>query len=169
VLTALDERLPEIDATIESVRGVVTEADELAASVESAGASVRRAIQAGSSLMESAGQGQSGSPDIARYESAAEGIGNAALQVSRAAESIDKLLGASDSQSGAGGLAEVVDGRIEEAATAAGDLLESLFWQLIALLGVFFALLLIYRAVTIWMVHRFGPARHPHIQPRSTS
>jgi len=162
VLTALDERLPEIDATIESVRGVVTEADELAASVESAGASVRRAIQAGSSLMESSDQGQNGSPDIARYERAAEGIGDAAARVRLAAESIDKLLGSSPAQSGAGAFAGAVEGQIEAATNAADGLIETTFWRLVALLGVFFALLLIYRAVSIWMVRRYGPAGYPH-------
>ena len=135
-LTALDDRLPAINRTIDNARGVVGEAEAMADSFERAGEAVRGAVRASSALVESSGDG-GGSMDAERIERAAGSIGDAAQRVDRAAESLGTLLGS----------AEGMDRRLDSAADAADRLIRTVFWRLVALMGVFFAMLLLYRAV----------------------
>lgn len=166
VLASLDERLPALNEAMENARAVIQEADALAASVGSAGTAVEGAVRASSSLMES-GVGEGGSMDVAEYGQVATSIGDAALRIERAAESIGTLLGSSGSLQGEDGLAKTVDGRIGTATDAADELIKTAFWRLAALLGILFVLLLGYRAISFWIVRHSGPARSPATRPRA--
>ena len=135
ILTGIDDRLQRADATIAEVRATLDEASTFVSLLEPAGESLNEMLSTADTLfaryaaLDGSKTDDEGRPfDIREYE-------QTAIEVTLAAERITELLTTTEHLLGSSDLSQ--------------DLMNAFFWRACALLGVLFAMLILYRVILL--------------------
>ncbi len=155
ILTGIDDRLQRADATIANVRAALDEANTFVASVKSAGESLKELLTTADTLFaryaasDRAQAGSEGPPfDIREYEQTAKQVTLAAARMTELLTTTEHLLGSPELKHAIEKVNDSVDGRITTVADQSQVVLNVFFWRACALLGVLFALLIVYRVIS---------------------
>ncbi len=155
MLTGLDDRLQGADATIANLRAALDEADTFVASLKPASESFHEVLTTADTLfarfaaLEQSKTGNKGRPfDIREYEQTAKEMTLAAERMNELLTTTEHLLGSPDLRDGMQDVNDSVDGWIFTMADQSQVLMNAFFWRVCALLGVLFAMLILYRIIS---------------------
>ena len=159
ILTGIDDRLQRADATIANVRAALDEGDAFVTSLKSAGEALNEMLTTADSLfaryaaLERSKTGDEGHPfDIREYEQTAEEVTLAAESMNELLTGTEQLLGSPELKEGMQEVNDLVEERIMTVADQSQVLMNALFWRVCALLGVLFALLILYRVISLLLM-----------------
>jgi len=155
ILTGIDDRLQRADATITNVRAALDEANTFVASLKPAGESLNEMLTTADTLfarytaLDRSKTGNEGHPfDIREYEQTAKEVTLAAEGMTELLTTTEHLLGSPELRQGIQEVNDSVDGRIMTATDQSQVVMNALFWRVCALLGVLFAMLILYRVIS---------------------
>ncbi len=155
ILTGIDDRLQRADATIANVRATLDEADTFVASLKPVGESLNEMLTTTDTLfaryaaLDRSKTGNEGRPfDIREYEQTAEEVTLAVKRMNELLTTTGHLLGSPDLRHGMQEVNDSVDGRIMTVADQSQVVMNAFFWRVYALLGLLFALLILYRVIS---------------------
>lgn len=155
ILTGIDDRLQRADATIANVRAALDEANTFVASLKPAGESLNEMLTTADTLfarytaLDRSKTGNEGHPfDIREYEQTAKEVTLAAERLTELLTTTEHLLGSPELRHGIQEVNDSVDGRIMTVADQSQVVMNALFWRVCALLGVLFAMLILYRVIS---------------------
>jgi len=155
ILTGIDDRLQRADATIANVRAALDEANTFVASLKPAGESLNEMLTTADTLfarytaLDRSKTGNEGHPfDIREYEQTAKEVTLAAEGMTELLTTTEHLLGSPELRQGIQEVNDSVDGRIMTATDQSQVVMNALFWRVCALLGVLFAMLILYRVIS---------------------
>ena len=159
ILTGLDDRLQRADATIANVRAALDEANTFVASLKPAGESLNEMLTTADTLfaryaaLDRSKTGNEGHPfDIREYEQTAKEVTLAAERMNELLTATEHLLGSPDLRQGMQEVNDSVDGRIMTVADQSQVVMNAFFWRVCALLGVLFAMLILYRVISLLLM-----------------
>ena len=156
ILTALDERLQRADATIANVRAALDEANTFIASLKPAGESLNEMLTTADTLFAryaALDRSETGHPfDIREYEQTAKEVTIAAERMNEVLTATEHLLGSPDLRQGIQHVNDSVDGLIMTVADQSQVVMNAFFWRVCALLGVLFAMLILYRVISLLLI-----------------
>ncbi|HET9868018.1 MAG TPA: hypothetical protein VFQ06_12045, partial [Nitrospira sp.] len=159
ILTGLDDRLQRADATITNVRATLDEANTFVASLKPAGESLNEMLTTADTLfaryaaLDRSKTGNEGHPfDIREYEQTAKEVTLAAERMNELLTATEHLLGSPDLRHGMQEVNDSVDGRIMTVADQSQVVMNAFFWRVCALLGVLFAMLILYRVISLLLM-----------------
>ncbi len=152
ILTGIDDRLQRADATIVNVRATLDEANTL-------GKSLNEMLTTASALftqyqaMDSSKAVNEGRPfDIREYEQMAQEVTLAALRINELLTAAEHLLGSSELRYGMHEVNDSVEGQIMTVADQSQVVMNAFFWRVCALLAVLFAMLIVYRVISLLLM-----------------
>lgn len=159
ILTGFDERLQRADATIANVRAALDEANTFVASLKPAGESLNEMLTTADTLFaryaafDQSKTGHEGHPfDIREYAQTAKEVTLAAERMNELLTATEHLLGSPDLRHGMREVNDSVDGRIMTVADQSQVVMNAFFWRVCALLGVLFAMLVLYRVISLLLM-----------------
>ena len=159
ILTGIDDRLQDADGTLANVQVAIDEANTLAASLKSAAESLNEMLTTADSLYArhaASTQSKRGNKrhtfDIREYERAAKEMSLAAKRMNELLTTTEHLLGSPDLKNGMQEVNALVDERIMTVAAQSKVVLNAFFWRACALLGVLFAMLIVYRVIALLLM-----------------
>ena len=154
IFTGIDDRLQRADATMTNVRATLDEADTFVVSLHSTSESLNEMLTTADTLfarytaLDQSKTGNGGRPfDIREYEQTATEVMLAAKRIDELLTTTEHLLGSPALSNRMQAARDSVDGRIMTVADQSQVVMNTLFWYLCALLGVLFALLILYRLI----------------------
>lgn len=163
ILTGIDERLEQADGTIAEVRSVLDEANTLAETLKPASDSFNETLTTADTLfaryaaMQASKTGDKGDPfDIGEYGQAAKDLTLAAERLNELLTTAEHLLGSSELKQGIQKVNTSVDGRIMKVSNQSEVVMNAFFWRGCALLAVLFAMLLLYRVISLLLYQKMG-------------
>nr|MDA3874833.1 hypothetical protein [Kiritimatiellia bacterium] len=156
ILTGIDDRLQKADATIANVRAALDAANTVVASLEPASESLNEMLTTADTLfaryaaLSQSKTGNEGDPfDIREYEQAAKEVTLAAESIDELLTTTEHLLGSPELRHRIQDVEDSVDGRIMTASDQSQVVMNAFFWRAFALMGVLFALLILYRVLSL--------------------
>lgn len=167
ILTGIDDRLQQADATIANVRAALDEGDTFVTSLESAGEALNEMLMTADALFarnaapDRSTPGDEGRPfDIREYEQTAREVTLAVERMNELLTTTEHLLGSPELRDGIRDVNDSVDGRIMTVTSQIQVLMNALFWRVCALLGVLFAMIILFRVISHLLVRNRekGPA-----------
>jgi hypothetical protein len=154
ILSGLDDRLQRADATIANVRATLDKANRVFTSLKPVIELFNEMLTTTDTLftryaaLDRSTRGKEGGTfDIREYEQTAKEVTIAAQRLNELLMRTEHLLGSPDLRHGMQEVNDSVDGRIMTAADQSQVVMNAFFWRICALLGVFFALLILYRVI----------------------
>lgn len=176
ILTGIDDRLQRADATIANVRAALDEANTFVASVKSAGESLKELLTTADTLFaryaasDRAQAGSEGPPfDIREYEQTAKQVTLAAARMTELLTTTEHLLGSPELKHAIEEVNDSVDGRIMTATDQSQVVMNAFVWRVCVLLGVLFALLISYRAISSLLVRDRERSQDPQKRSNASS
>ncbi len=179
ILEGLDDSLKSADATITNVSAALNEGRELVASLEPAGQSLTETLDAGHALFDQFDKWdrwktevQRRRPfDIREHTEALRELTTAAEQLNEMLTTSRTLLGSPEWGGRIEEASEAADGRITAMADQSRVVLNAFYWRALALMGVLFIVLILYRLISIALMRRFEASRrgnqhHDAAEPR---
>jgi hypothetical protein len=159
ILKGLDDRLQRADATIANVRATLHEATTFVASLKPAGESLNEMLTTADTLVaryaasDRPKTGNEGHPfDIREYEQTAKEVTRAAARMNDLLTATEHLLGSPELRDGMQEVNDSIDGRIMTVADQSQVVMNGFFWRVCASLGVLFAMLILYRVVSLLLM-----------------
>ena len=159
ILTGIDDRLQRADATIANVQAAIEEANTFVAALKPAGESLNEMLTTADSLfaryaaLDRAKTGNEGHPfDIREYEQTAKEVTLAADRLNELHTTTEHLLGSPELRHGIEKVNDSVDGRIMTVTDQSQVVMNAFFWRVCALLGVLFAMLILYRVISLLLM-----------------
>ncbi|MFO7622103.1 MAG: hypothetical protein R6W81_12685, partial [Bacteroidales bacterium] len=159
ILTGLNDRLQRADATIANVRAALYEANTFIASLKPAGESLNEMLTTADTLLaryaasDRSKTGDEWHPfDIREYEQTAKEVTLAAERMNELLTTTEHLLGSPDLRHGMQEVNDSVDERIMTVADQSQVVMNAFFWRVCALLGVLFAMLILYRVISFLLM-----------------
>ncbi len=159
ILTGIDDRLQGADATIANVRAALDEANTFVASLKPAGESLNELLTTADTMfaryaaLDRSKTGNKGQPfDIREYEKTAKEVTLAAERINELLTATEHLLGSSELIHGIQKVNDSVDGRIMTVTDQSQVVMNAFFWRVCALLGVLFAMLILYRVISLLLM-----------------
>ncbi len=159
IFTGIDDRLQRADVTIANVRAALDEANTFVASLKPASESLNEMITTADTLfaryaaLGGSKTGNEGDPfDIQEYEQTAKQLTLAAEEMNELLTATEHLLGSPELRRGIQEVNDSVDGRIMTATDQSQVVMNAFFWRVCALLGVLFALLILYRVISLLLM-----------------
>ena len=161
ILTGIDDRLQRADATIANVQATIEEANKFVAALKPAGESLNEMFTTVDSLffrdaaLDQSETGNEGHPfDIREYEQTAKEVKLAADRLNELLSTTEHLLGSPELKHGIQEVNDSVDGRIMTATDQSQVVMNAFFWRICALLGLLFAMLILYRVISLLLMRR---------------
>lgn len=162
ILTGIDDRLQRADTTIAKMQAAIDEASTLVASLESAGESINEMLKTADTLYAryvAADQSKTGNDegrpfDIREYEQTAKEVTLAADRIEELLATTEHLLGSPELTDGMQDMNDSIDNRIITAADQIQVVIKAFFWYACALLGALFALLILYRFISLLLMRK---------------
>jgi len=155
IFTGIDERLQRADATIVNVRAALEEVNTFVESLKPVGESFNELLTTANTLFtryDAWDRWSDGTDrrtfDIREYEQTANEVTLAAERLNALLTTSEDLLGSSELEDQLQQTSDSVDGRIMTVSDQSQVLMNGFFWRACALLGVFFALLILYRVIS---------------------
>ncbi len=159
ILTELNDRLQRADATIANVRAALYEASTFIASLKPTGESLNEMLTTVDTLFaryaasDQSKTGDEGHPfDIHEYKQTAKEVALAAERMNELLTTTEHLLGSPDLRHGMQEVNDSVDERIMTVADQSQVVMNAFFWRVCALLGVLFAMLILYRVISFLLM-----------------
>lgn len=159
ILTGLDDRLQRADATIANVQAALDDANRFVASLKPAGESLNEMLTTADTLFARYAvldRSKTGNErhlfDIREYEQTIKEVTFAAERMNELLTTTEHLLGSPDLRHGMQKVDDSVDGRIMTVADQSQVVMNAFFWRVCALLGVLFALLILYRVISLLLM-----------------
>lgn len=157
ILTGLDDRLERADATIANVREALDEANTFVASLKPAGESLNEMLTTVDTLFARYADVDRSKPgrhrfDVREYEQTAKEVTLAAEKMNQLLTATEHLLESQELRQGMQEVNDSIDGRIMTVADQSQVVMNAFFWRVCALLGVLFALLILYRVISLLLM-----------------
>ena len=159
ILAGFEDHLERANTTIANVRAALDEGETFVASLKSAGEALDEMLTTADSLfaryaaLDGSKTGDEGHPfDIREYEQTAKEVTLAAESMNELLTGTEQLLGSPELREGMQEVNDSVEERIMTVADQSHVLMTALFWRVCALLGVLFALLILYRVVSLLLM-----------------
>ncbi|MFO7982592.1 MAG: hypothetical protein R6V08_03980 [Desulfuromonadales bacterium] len=159
ILTGLDDRMQRADATIANVRAAIDEANTFVASLKPASESFNELLTTADTMLarhaalQRSKTGNGGRTfDIREYEQTVKEVTLAAKRINELLTTMEHLLGSPELRHGMQEVNDSVDGRIMTVSNQGQVVLNAFFWRVCALLGVFFAMLILYRVISLLLM-----------------
>ncbi|MFO7605238.1 MAG: hypothetical protein R6W72_02895 [Desulfurivibrionaceae bacterium] len=159
ILTGIDDRLQGADATIANVRAALDEANTFVASLKPAGESLNELLTTADTMfaryaaLDRSKTDNEGQPfDIREYEQTAKEVTLAAERINELLTTTEHLLGSPELRHGIQKVNDSVDGRIMTVTDQSQVVMNAFFWRACALLGVLFAMLILYRVISLLLM-----------------
>jgi ABC-type transporter Mla subunit MlaD len=159
IFSELDDRMQRADATIANMRAVLDETNTFVASLKPVGESLNEILTTVDTLfaryasLYRSKTGNEGHPfDIREYEQAAKEVTLAAERMNELLSTTEHLLGSPDLSQGMQEVNDSVDGRIMTVTDQSQVVMNAFFWRVCALLGVLFAMLILYRVISLLLM-----------------
>ncbi|RJP47852.1 MAG: hypothetical protein C4583_15810 [Anaerolineaceae bacterium] len=161
ILTGIDDRLQRADATIANVRATLDEANTFVASLKPAGESLNEMLTTADTLfarytaLDQSKTGNEGQPfDIRAYAQTAKEVTLAIERMNELLTTTEHLLESPELRHGMQEVNDSVDGRIMTVADQSLVVMDAFFWRVCALLGVLFAMLILYRVISLLLMRK---------------
>ncbi len=159
ILTGIDDRLQRANATITKVRRAVDEANTFVASLKPVAELLNEMLTTADTLYDrfaASTQSKTGNEghafDIREYGQTAKDVTRAVEEMNELLTRAEHLLGPSDLKHGMQEVNDSVDGRIMTVADQSQVVMNAFFWRVCALLGVLFAMLILYRVISLLLM-----------------
>ncbi len=166
ILAGLDDLLRSSDATIVNVSETLDKGHELVALLEPAGDSLRETLDAGHRLFARFDawdrwktEVRPRPADIREQTEALKELATAAERLNEMLTTSDDLLGSPEWEIRIDEASQLADGRITLMADQSRMVLNAFFWRAVALMGVLFILLILYRFIAVVLARRFEGSR----------
>lgn len=167
IIAGIDGRLENAEGTIAGVSAVLDEANILVDSLKPASDSLNETLTTADTLfarytaMEASKTENGGEPfDINEYGQAAKDLTLAAERLNELLTTAEELLGSPELRQGIQKMNTSVDGRIMTVSNQSEVVMNVFFWRACALLAVLFAMLLLYKVVSL-LLHRKLEKKEP--------
>jgi len=166
IVEDIDISLERADATIASLRGAMNEANTFIAALQPASESLGATLATVDGLIaryQEAARWRLENNirpfDIREFTETAREVAVAADQLNQALAASDHLLGSSEWSSRIEEVTVAADGRITMAADQSQVVMNAFFWRACLLLGALFAMLIVYRLISILLLRRLDRPR----------
>ncbi|MGK2925336.1 MAG: hypothetical protein ACSLE2_06920 [Lysobacterales bacterium] len=160
ILTGVDASLEHADGTIAGVRAVLDEANTLVGTLKPASDSFNEMLTTADALfarytaMEASKKGDEEQAfDIGEYGKAAKDLAFAAERMNELLTTVEQLLGSPELRQSIEKVNTSVDGRIMKVSNQSEVVMNAFFWRACALLAVLFAMLILYKVISL-LLHR---------------
>ncbi|MCC6906389.1 MAG: hypothetical protein IT430_00480 [Phycisphaerales bacterium] len=169
ILAAVDARMNRLDVTFDKAEDVVAETESLVVALRETGESLRPLLATADSLFTRYDAWHrwavaNGRPrfDIRQYTEMIKETGTTAHDLDEVLQSSADLLASPDWSSRIDEWKRAADGRIALAAEQSKSVIDGFFLRVYIALGALFALLILYRIITLMLTRRFvpGPTRN---------
>lgn len=164
-LASFEDAMVRADPTITNVGAMLDDARTLIASLRPTGESIDGMFQSADTLFgrfDAWNQTDADTPshpyDIREHTEAAKELAIAAERMNEMLMTSNQLLGSPHWDDRLQVLNESADGRMEVAADQSRGVLNAIFWRVCALLGVLFAMLVLYRVISLMLSNRLHTA-----------
>ncbi len=161
ILTCIDDRLQGADATIANVRATLDEANTFATSLKPVGESFNEMLTTADTLYaryaasDQAKTGNEGEPfDIREYEQTAKEVKLATKRMNELLTTTEHLLGSPELRHGTQEVSDSADGLIMKVSDQSQVVMNAFFWRAVALLGVLFVMLILYRVISLLLIRK---------------
>ncbi len=159
IFSELDDRMQRADATIANMWAALDETNTFVASLKPVGESLNEILTTVDTLfaryaaLYRSKTGDEGQPfDIREYEQTAKEVTLAAERMNELLTTTEHLLGSPDLSQGIQKMNNSVDGRIMTVTDQSQVVMNAFFWRVCALLGVLFAMLILYRVISLLLM-----------------
>jgi phosphate transport system substrate-binding protein len=167
ILAALDDRQKAIDGTLSRVRAAISDATGLADSVGRTGGSLGEMLKTADALftrVDAWDRWSTGLPrhrafDVREYTQGVRELAAAMGTVNDSLKSSNELLGSPEWGRRIDEMNRAADGRMKVASEQGQRLVNATFLRACVAIAVFFAMLVLYRVISLLLIRRFGAAR----------
>jgi hypothetical protein len=164
ILAALDERMKAGDTALTKVKDTLTEAKTLVASSVRAGETIERVLKTAGPLFAefeawdrwSADLPGHRSFDIREYTEGVKELAAAVGKMNDLIKSSNELIESPEWGRRVEHVNQSADGRINVAFAQSQRVVDTLFWRMVLAIGVFFAMLVLYRITSLLLTRRLG-------------
>ena len=163
ILTGIDDRLQDADGKLANVQAAIDAANTLVASLKPAAESLNEMLTTADALYARHAAsiqpttGKEGDAfGIHEYEQMVKDVTLAVGQMNELLTRAEHLLGSAELQQGMQEVNDSVDARIMMVAAQSKVVMNGLLWRACALLGVLFAMLILYRVISLLLKRKLG-------------